>query len=68
MVTKESLLKHYSKLPVEFEELYKYKVSYVNREMGLRVTGTIDYRDSLYAKDTVQGISQLEDFNFEFIL
>lgn len=67
MTQEEQLLNEYGNLDFEFEELYKYRASYINKDIGLRVVGTIDYRDSLYPKEKLRNIQELENFEFQWL-
>ena len=67
MKTKEEqLLNDYGNLDFEFEELYKYRASYINKGIGLRIAGNIDYRDILYPEDKLRNLWELEYFSFEW--
>lgn len=67
MTQEKQLLNDYGSLDFEFTGIYNYKVSYINKDIGLRVVGTIDYRDSLYPKEKLRNIWELEDFEFQWL-
>lgn len=65
-MTEQEFLSAYKDLPLTFLEVYKYRVTMVNKEQGITVSGTLEYRGNVAATETVSSFFQEVDyFNFE---
>ena len=65
MEEKEFIAK-YGELPLTFLEIYKHRVTMVNKEHKITVYGSLDYRSNIGATETVNSFFvEVENFNFE---
>ncbi len=63
----KELIEKYANEECEFRNLYKGRVIYECKKIGLRFFGTVEYRDDLSKNETVWSLSQLEDFSWSEI-
>ena len=63
----KELIEKYANEECEFRNLYKGRVIYECKKIGLRFFGTVEYRDDLSKKETVWSLSQLKDFSWSEI-
>ena len=63
-MTETDFLKQYGSIPLNFVEMYKYRVTYKNEELGITCSGHIEYRDDMKAIETPLSLAQLEYFGF----
>ena len=61
----EEFLNKFGNMEVTFHSLYKENVAYINEELDILVVGNIEYRTYLKNKETVNRISELENFDFQ---
>ena len=66
-MTQTEFLEKYGNENLEFSNMYKYRVIYKNKELGIWCSGIIEYRSSIDKIETVNSISQENDFDFGFI-
>ena len=64
IMTESEFLLKYGNENVAFSECYKCRMTYKNTELGIVVSGTVEYRDSLNCVETVNEIFQLDNFQF----
>jgi len=61
----KEFIEKYSKLPLTFLEIYRYRVTMVNKEHKITVYGSLDYRSDIGATETINSFfAEVENFNF----
>ena len=66
-MTQTEFLEKYGNENVEFSNMYKYRVIYKNVDLNIWCSGILEYRSSIDEIETVNSISQENDFDFGFI-
>jgi hypothetical protein len=66
-MTKKDFLQKYGKQKLEFSNMYKFRATYKNEELGICCSGIIEYRNEIQKEETVNSLSDLEYFAFGFI-
>lgn len=66
-MTKKYFLQKYGKQKLEFSNMYKFRATYKNEELGIWCSGIIEYRNEIQKEETVNSLSDLEYFTFGFI-
>lgn len=61
----KEFLEKYGKVKVYFTNLYNKRITYENKDLGIKCIGSVEYRDSMDYEEDVYNISFLEDFYFE---
>jgi len=64
----KELSEKYANEECEFKNLYKSRVIYECKNIGLRFFGTVEYRDDLSKNETVWRLSKLQDFSWSEII
>ena len=60
-------LKKYGNVEVTFAEMYKHHATYINKEVGVKCTFIVEYRDTINLTETVLHLMDYEYFKFELI-
>lgn len=63
-MTENEFLEKYGNEKVEFSNMYKYRATYKNDELGIWCSGNVGYKDIIEKTETVNYIFDLEHFKF----
>ena len=61
----KEFIEKYGKEKVYFSNLHKTRITYENKELGIKCIGSVEYRDDMNYEEDVHNISFLDDFIFE---